>query len=190
MQGYTPPNAAANDYQSIPLDKIEDFGVHANAYYQLKVSVFKSSLDTKLLDLLWNKYWVNTLSQSQIVTVSTARCNVFELLADDRRRDQSREYTLSQVKDLNAKLTRIGGTVGQPRNDLYSSVTHKKVERKDKGKTGANADDQGDEHPGGRILRSSKDGDKEGEVGGEGSTGKEVRWEVKDTQLTTTAKDG
>lgn len=81
FQGYTPPNAAANEYQSIPLDKIEDFGVHANAYYQLKVSVFKSSLDTKLLDLLWNKYWVNTLSQSQIVTVSTiARLTIGRLV--------------------------------------------------------------------------------------------------------------
>lgn len=68
QQGYTAP-AASSEYQSIPLDKIEDFGVHAGSYYPLKVSVFKSSLDTKLLDLLWGKYWVNTLSQSQIVTV-------------------------------------------------------------------------------------------------------------------------
>jgi COP9 signalosome complex subunit 5 len=36
--------------------KIEDFGVHANAYYPLDVSYFKSSLDDSLLDLLWNKY--------------------------------------------------------------------------------------------------------------------------------------
>ena len=44
--------------------------MHANAYYPLKVSVFKSSLDTKLLESLWNKYWVNTLSQSPLITVS------------------------------------------------------------------------------------------------------------------------
>jgi COP9 signalosome complex subunit 5 len=31
-QGYTPPNAKASAYQTIPLEKIEDFGVHANAY--------------------------------------------------------------------------------------------------------------------------------------------------------------
>jgi hypothetical protein len=31
--------------QTIPLDKIEDFGHHANQYYALEVSYFKSSLD-------------------------------------------------------------------------------------------------------------------------------------------------
>jgi len=68
-ENYTPPNAAASEYQSIPLSKIEDFGVHANQYYQLEVQIFKSSLETQLLDLLWNKYWVNTLSQSPLISV-------------------------------------------------------------------------------------------------------------------------
>ena len=66
---YTPPNASSSEYQSIPLNKIEDFGVHANQYYQLDVQVFTSSLDTHLLGLLWNKYWVNTLSQSPLISV-------------------------------------------------------------------------------------------------------------------------
>jgi hypothetical protein len=68
---YTPPASSGGDeYQSIPLSKIEDFGVHANQYYPLEVQVFTSSLDAELLGLLWNKYWVNTLSQSPLVSVS------------------------------------------------------------------------------------------------------------------------
>ena len=39
-------------------------------YYSLDVSYFKSSLDRRLLELLWNKYWVNTLSSSSLLTVS------------------------------------------------------------------------------------------------------------------------
>jgi hypothetical protein len=35
-------------------------------YYSLDVSFFKSGLDSHLLDLLWNKYWVNTLSASPL----------------------------------------------------------------------------------------------------------------------------
>ena len=70
LQNYTPPNAQASEYQSIPLNKIEDFGVHASRYYPLDVSFFKSSLDTQLLELLWNKYWVMTLSQSPLISVS------------------------------------------------------------------------------------------------------------------------
>src|SRR5271170_3672510 len=67
---YVPPDAEPSEYQSIPLNKIEDFGVHANQYYSLDVSHFKSSLDTKVLDLLWNKYWVATLSQSPLNIVT------------------------------------------------------------------------------------------------------------------------
>ena len=61
------------EYQSIPLSKIEDFGVHCKQYYPLEVSYFKSSLDTQLLDLLWNKYWVNTLSSSPLLAVCLSK---------------------------------------------------------------------------------------------------------------------
>ncbi|TKA52323.1 hypothetical protein B0A53_04791 [Rhodotorula sp. CCFEE 5036] len=91
-EGYIPPNAAASEYQSIPVDKIEDFGVHANAYYPLEVSHFKSTHDAKLLDLLWNKYWVMTLSQSPLVS--------------------NRAYAASQLSDLVAKLRNTEQSVG------------------------------------------------------------------------------
>ena len=68
-ENYTPADLAGGEYQSIPLNKIEDFGVHANQYYPLEVQIFKSSLDSELLGLLWNKYWVNTLSQSALISV-------------------------------------------------------------------------------------------------------------------------
>ncbi|KAI0284592.1 Mov34-domain-containing protein [Russula aff. rugulosa BPL654] len=91
--GYSPPNASASEYQSIPLNKIEDFGVHANQYYSLDVQIFKSSLDTELLGLLWNKYWVNTLSQSPLIS--------------------NRAYAASQLTDLHQKLTKAASNVPQ-----------------------------------------------------------------------------
>eukprot|EP00727_Mastigamoeba_balamuthi_P001496 m51a1_g11343 putative mov34 mpn pad-1 family protein (334) ;mRNA; f:164242-165462 len=66
-QGYKPPDEGPSLYQTIPLNKIEDFGVHCKAYYPLDITYFKSSLDSRLLDLLWNKYWVNTLSSSPLI---------------------------------------------------------------------------------------------------------------------------
>ncbi|KAE8791761.1 COP9 signalosome complex subunit 5b [Hordeum vulgare] len=53
--------------QTIPHNKIEDFGVHCKQYYSLDITYFKSSLDSHLLDLLWNKYRVNTLSSSPLL---------------------------------------------------------------------------------------------------------------------------
>ncbi|KAI0037538.1 Mov34-domain-containing protein [Auriscalpium vulgare] len=92
-EDYNNPNISASEYQSIPLSKIEDFGVHANQYYPLEVQIFKSSLDTELLGLLWNKYWVNTLSQSPLIS--------------------NRAYAASQLSDLHQKLTKAAGSVSQ-----------------------------------------------------------------------------
>ncbi|KAF8997757.1 JAB1/Mov34/MPN/PAD-1 ubiquitin protease-domain-containing protein [Cyathus striatus] len=94
-ENYTPPSASSSEYQSIPLSKIEDFGVHANQYYQLDVEIFKSSLDNELLGLLWNKYWVNTLSQSPLIS--------------------NRAYAVSQLNDLQQKLAKAQGTVTSTR---------------------------------------------------------------------------
>lgn len=98
-ENYTPPNTSAGsggtggegEFQSIPQSKIEDFGVHASQYYQLEIEHFKSSLDAKLLDLLWNKYWQNTISQNPLVT--------------------NRGYTTEQLKDLGEKLEKVNAGV-------------------------------------------------------------------------------
>lgn len=81
---YKPPADSADDeYQSIPLNKVEDFGAHASQYYSLDVSHFKSSLDSELLSQLWNKYWVATISQSPLFS--------------------NRDYSTKQIQDLGAK---------------------------------------------------------------------------------------
>ena len=82
---YKPPDSGGGDgYQTIPLSKIEDFGAHASRYYSLEISHFKTTLDTHLLELLWNKYWVSTLSQSPLFT--------------------NREYSSKQMLDLGQKI--------------------------------------------------------------------------------------
>ncbi|KAI0564586.1 JAB1/MPN/MOV34 metalloenzyme [Gracilaria domingensis] len=81
---YRPPTEGVNEYQTIPLNKIEDFGVHCNNYYPLEVSYFKSTLDATLLDLLWNKYWARALSTSPLV--------------------QSKDYVLQQLTDISNKV--------------------------------------------------------------------------------------
>lgn len=95
-EDYKPPTSGKTDeYQSIPLSKIEDFGVHANSYYPLDVQIFKSTLDDTLLGLLWNKYWVNTLSQSPLIS--------------------NRAYAVSQLQDLQAKLNKAKGSIPNTR---------------------------------------------------------------------------
>lgn len=82
-----------SEYQSIPISKIEDFGVHCKQYYPLEVSYFKSSLDSHLLDLLWNKYWVNSLSSNALLA--------------------NRDYTGGQISDLAEKLEQADSFLAQ-----------------------------------------------------------------------------
>ncbi|CAL5014451.1 unnamed protein product [Urochloa decumbens] len=92
---YKPPDEPVSEYQTIPLNKIEDFGVHCKQYYSLDITYFKSSLDSHLLDLLWNKYWVNTLSSSPLLG--------------------NRDYVAGQIFDLADKLEQAEGHLAHSR---------------------------------------------------------------------------
>ncbi|XP_041484114.1 COP9 signalosome complex subunit 5 [Lytechinus pictus] len=103
-KGYKPPDDGPSEYQTIPLNKIEDFGVHCKQYYSLEISYFKSALDRKLLESLWNKYWVNTLSSSSLLT--------------------NADYTIGQVSDLSEKLENAESQLG--RGSFMLAVDHEK----------------------------------------------------------------
>ncbi|KAI8258985.1 COP9 signalosome complex subunit 5 [Colletotrichum sp. SAR11_239] len=74
----------SDGWQEVPLAKAAEFGAHASKYYSLEVSHFKSTLDSHLLELLWHKYWVQTLSQSPLFT--------------------NRDYGNKQMLDLASKI--------------------------------------------------------------------------------------
>ncbi|PNT62040.1 COP9 signalosome complex subunit 5a [Brachypodium distachyon] len=103
---YKPPDDPISEYQTIPLNKIEDFGVHCKQYYPLDITYFKSSLDSHLLDLLWNKYWVNTLSSSPLLG--------------------NRDYVAGQIFDLADKLEQAEGQLAHSRFGMLMSSQRKK----------------------------------------------------------------
>lgn len=105
-EDYTPTDTSADDgYQTIPLAKIEDFGAHSSRYYSLEVSHFKSSLDSRLLELLWNKYWVQTLSQSPLFT--------------------NRDYSSKQMLDLSSKIRQAGLAIQRMSRAPVGNPSHK-----------------------------------------------------------------
>lgn len=107
--GYTPPDEGPSEYQPIPLDKIEDFGVHCKQYYQLPMEIFKNSLDNTLLELLWNKYWIDTVSSSPLL--------------------HNRTFCNQMVQDCVQKLEQIDtATVSQSR---FRMASHEPKKRKD-----------------------------------------------------------
>lgn len=107
-ENYKQPAAehGSDGYQTVPMAKAEDFGAHASRYYSLEVETFKSGLEASLLDLLWNKYWVQTLSANPLIT----------------NRDYGSKQMLdlgSKVKELTKDLQRKGRSVPQMGTALY-----------------------------------------------------------------------
>lgn len=64
-----------SDFESVPMEKIEDFGAHANRYYKLDHTIYKSELDQSQFEFLWNQYWVQTLSTSSLLLCKEAVTN-------------------------------------------------------------------------------------------------------------------
>ena len=50
-------NEDMNGPEGIPSDKIADFGNHANEYYSIPHSIYKSSFETNLFEALFSSYW-------------------------------------------------------------------------------------------------------------------------------------
>jgi len=102
-QSSSSQSVSMDGYQSIPMDKIEDFGVYHDQYYPLEIEFFKSSSDTSLLNLLWNKYWINILSSSPLV--------------------RNRFYTNQQISDLAKKMDKAESEIGRGGANRFSVVS-------------------------------------------------------------------
>ena len=53
--------------EGVPLSRIEEYGALCNKYYELPIHYYRSTADKDALDLLWNRYWMQTLSVSPLV---------------------------------------------------------------------------------------------------------------------------
>lgn len=82
-------------FQAVPLAKAAEFGAHASRYYSLQVSHYKSTLDARLLEQLWHKYWVQTLGQNPLLT--------------------NRDYGNKQMLDLSSKLREAASAIPRGR---------------------------------------------------------------------------
>ncbi|KAH6636395.1 JAB1/Mov34/MPN/PAD-1 ubiquitin protease-domain-containing protein [Chaetomium tenue] len=114
-EDYTPPTATATPSslsgggQSVPLVKADDFGAHASKYYPLEVEHYKSTLDGKLLELLWNKYWVQTLAQNPLLT---NRDYASSQMADVAQRVRETALAVSRAGKGAAAMAAYGGGRG------------------------------------------------------------------------------
>ncbi|KAF4746900.1 COP9 signalosome complex subunit 5 [Perkinsus olseni] len=89
----TAADGAARVVGNIPLEKVQDFGAHANSYYSLEVEYLKSPLDNLILSKLSNSSWVSLLCSSPLSTNSDHMGST----------DQQLPYLRKLVADAGAK---------------------------------------------------------------------------------------
>lgn len=87
----------------IPLEKSEDFGAHADLYYSLDVSCFRSPRDEEIIQKFWGNYWIATLLSNQAI--------------------ENQEYEVKRMQDLNAKLKLCHKTVENISSGLDAPYT-------------------------------------------------------------------
>lgn len=74
----------SNFTETIPLNKSQEFGYHANKYYKLDHQFFESKFESQVIKLLYKKYWTDTLSS-----------NIVEL---------NNDFTKSLIEDMSNKI--------------------------------------------------------------------------------------
>ena len=82
-------NRKLQEFDSIPLDRTEEFGVHQSKYYRLTHSFFHSKYEDSIIKLMYKNYWVDTLCSNamlinddffkEIVTDMTAKMKVYNI---------------------------------------------------------------------------------------------------------------
>jgi len=92
-----------DEFHPVPLSKVAEFGAHASRYYPLEVTHFKSTLDTRILEVLWNKYWVATITSSPLLN--------------------NHDFTSKQMRDLAQKISRNEGIIAGKTKVLPAKTT-------------------------------------------------------------------
>jgi COP9 signalosome complex subunit 5 len=106
-ENYTPEAEAADwgDQEAIPQSKIEEFGAHFSKYYEVPITVYRSECDARMLNLLWDRYWTQTLSASPLVT--------------------NRHFTDNRLAQLAAKIDKAETPAVRVAAGQWSSAKHK-----------------------------------------------------------------
>ena len=109
--GHKPADSAPppDHHHRIPLQKVDDFGVHYQSYYALNVSFFKSEADAKVLEQLWNRHWAHTLSSNALTAVRKGK-------GKGKEREEEREKGKRRERELGLGYGNVGNDYGNVGN--------------------------------------------------------------------------
>lgn len=116
----------AKEAGNIPLEKVEDYGVHADRYYEVKSSFFKTEADEFALEVIRADRWADILSQSaeeRAKKEEIIRQEIVQLASKVRRATEARIRAKKSDGETSAaeKVSKIGSLV--PRSDQIAAMS-------------------------------------------------------------------
>ena len=72
-------------FDSIPLNRASEFGVHQNKYYRIPHYYFQSKFESNIVKLIYKNYWVDSLCANALLV--------------------NEDFYQEKVEDVNAKLS-------------------------------------------------------------------------------------
>ena len=97
-------------FDSIPLNRANEFGVHQNKYYRIPHYYFQSKFESNIVKLIYKNYWVDSLCSNALLV--------------------NEDFYQEKVEDVNAKLQiyNVKQNAGQLNNDKKNEVHQKKLD--------------------------------------------------------------
>jgi COP9 signalosome complex subunit 5 len=60
-------NRSIQEFDSIPLNRADEFGIHQSKYYRMPHYFFQSKYESNIVRLMYKNYWVDTLSSNALL---------------------------------------------------------------------------------------------------------------------------
>ena len=98
------------EFDSIPLNRAEEFGVHQRKYYRMPHYFFQSKFENNIVKLIYKNYWVDSLFSNALLV--------------------NEDYYQEKVEDVSAKLSiyDVREKSGQLNDEKKNDIHQKKLE--------------------------------------------------------------
>jgi len=102
-------NRVLQEFDSIPLNRSEEFGIHQNKYYRIPHFFFQSKYEANIVKLMYKNYWVDTLSSNALLV--------------------NEDFFKESVDDVRAKMNayNIKKKANEVKNKAMNEIHQKKI---------------------------------------------------------------
>ena len=94
------------EFDSIPLNRADEFGIHQSRYYRMQHNYFQSKYESKIVKLIYKNYWVDTLSSNALFF--TPVVVILTLRYAQNSKDKEQRLHQTKVSKLSFDMSSLG----------------------------------------------------------------------------------